>query len=149
MACIPGRRFYPAGITAGDLDFSRIHERIERVRVGDKHEVSDGYKINRTPHTPPASGPFTNAPLGHAPCRKGAQDVQGAIDPKSGPAIDRVGQNGNGHIAGGDDAGPRGIALESPSMAEPIPAAGVAAHDSKTVISFEACVRIAPMFPDH
>ena len=43
----------------------------------------------------------------------------------------------------------RDIALERAGVAEPVPAAGRAAHDAEAVISLETCVRVAPLFAGH
>ena len=64
MACIAVRQRNPAGIATGDLDFRRVHERIDEVRIGDNDAVSDRNEIDRAPCAPPATGPVANPPLG-------------------------------------------------------------------------------------
>src|ERR1700676_1793420 len=110
MASISGCQCDPPGIAAPDLDFRRIHERIAEMWVGDNDPVSHRNKIGRAPHRPPASGPVANAPFRRAVGLESTHDVEGAIDPERTPTVDAVGQDGNGHVAGGYHAGAGDIA---------------------------------------
>src|SRR5256885_16909264 len=77
-----------------------------------------------------------------------AQDLHRAVHPERRRAVDGVAEDADRELASGDGAGPRDVTLKAATMAEPVPAVGLAGVDAEAVIAFEA-LRHPPMMPRH
>ena len=120
------------------------------MRIGDHH---DGRRSERDRPRPMCSTSGRSSRERAASARRGPRRRAGC-GWRHRPRISaqpsmRIGQDADGHIAGGDDAGPRDVALESAAVAEPVPAGDIAAHDSEAVITFHRRMRVAPVLARH
>jgi len=138
-----------AVVAIADRDFAGVGHRTDKSGCDPEDLIAHRHQVDRAPQAPEAPVPVLHSAQRRTILREGLQNIGNAIEPRAGPAVDRIGEDDDRELLTRIPAGRRDVALQAAAVAEPVPAVGCAARRAEPVITSEAGIWILSLAADH